>query len=1309
MPIPPILRQKTSSLTWQVTVRLLLALGLSALVVAVTSAFLVQTFQQKTALRETNNTVIFFDKAIHDQERSWEEAAIRYRARIEFMHLLENPVTRSEQMGSYLTTQSTGETFPDVLITNAQDQILFRFGFGERDIPILFPHKGERGWYYQEQSKILFRYFVQPIWLGKEGMGHLILARPLDNAWLYQLALPDTHLFVRWHGQTVASSLGEHGRHVHLGKEDGLMEHDGQQHGQGRFAWEKGNQDAPEIVVHHRVDTIFTIKEVSAFALVAMAAIFLALWAVVGFWMVRISRRIQLLKQASQAFIDSPQASMELEGYLRNAGGREDEIGAVAKSMGALISEVAQRNAERDIYETQLRDSAAKVRQITSVMGDGLYVLDRDGNITFFNLEAERLLGWSEAELLGRNGHEIFHYMTPEGKPITLEDCPVHRTIRTGNTYRSKEDWLVRRDGSMLPVSIVSSPIVENGQVTGSVASFHDITQRLEAERVLREREARFRLLFNSGNDAILVHLLNVPDGRGKFVEVNNVACKRLGYSRDELLQMSPADIDDPESASDMAEIAKQIQTDGHALFERVHVTKEGEKIPVEVSCHVFEMDGTPLLMSVVRDISERKQSELEYKAILQTTRDGFLVVDTRDGSFIDVNDAYCNMLGYTREELLQLRTADVEAEETSEETKAHVREMIARGYGRFETRHRCKSGLTIDVEISLHYLAIKGGVFITFIRDIRERKLAMATQDRLERNQRALLDAARESALLLERDGTILAINQVGAKRLHGTQNELLGKNIFDLIPPEVARVRRERLEKVAQDGLPSVLEDERNGMRMVNSVYPVIDVDGKINRVAVYSADVTEQRLLEAVEDLFSAINRQVLQGEVLGNILEFICAQVALLFNLDFAWVGHKEPDGAVSVVTSAGRANEYAQHLSKAGVRWDDGPLGLGPSGTVIRTGQTLALDCNDPLFQPWFGIAREYGLQAALGIPLEVHGETYGAFTLYSREPSAFAEPVMVNRLVGIAGRISMALEMGMDQQQLRLLSMALASAANAVMVTDHQGRIQWANAAFSRLSGYGEDEIIGQSPQILKSGQQDKAYYQALWQTINSGEVWSRETVEKNKDGSLYTVMQTITPLTDAAGRVTHFIAIHEDITDRKRTQERISHMAQYDALTDLPNRALFYDRLRQALSLARRDKVGLALLFLDLDRFKQVNDTLGHQIGDQLLKSVAERLRQCVRVSDTVARLGGDEFTVLLYDLREREDIGRIAEKIIEAISRPYELDGHDVHIGVSIGIARFTADTEDEDSLMNLADKAMYIAKEEGRNTYRFCADSQ
>lgn len=1195
MSLPQITTMKGFSLVRQVSLRVLLALALSGLVVALSVTWLFQLSQHKTALREVDNAVRFYAGTIQDQERAWEEAALRYRGRIEFMRLLENPATRWERLSSYLTTQSAGEIFPNMLVTDSQDRVLFRFGFEENEAPALFAHKQEnRGWYYQAQRKALFRYFIQPIWLGPEGMGHLILARPLDHAWLYHLATPETQLFVRWHARTVASSLGESGLNRRL-ENEGLAEAGGLLHGQGRFLWQKDDKDTPEVVVQHVVDALFTPQEVFAFAFLAMAAIFLALWAAAGLWLFRTTRRISLLGKAAQEFAKDHKHSPALDAYLRQACmTREDEVNVVARSLDDLATEVTQRNVERNVYEASLRASEAKVRRVTSVMGDGLYVLDQDGNVTFLNAEAERLLGWSEAELLGRNGHEMFHYMTPQGTPITRDDCVVHRAIRSGDNYRSRNDWLVRRDGSILPVSITASPILEDGKVMGSVAAFHDITERLEAEKALREKEARYRLLFNSGNDAILVHTMETQDGRaGRFVEVNDVACRMLGYSRDELLHMSPLDIDEPESASDMAEVMQEFLTHGAVLFERTHVTRSGEKIPVEINSHAFEMNGEAMVMSVVRNISERRQ--------------------------------------------------------------------------------------------------------------------AMALQDRLQRDQRALLDASRETALLLERDGTILAVNQIGAKRLHSTTDELLSKNLFDLIPPELAKTRREDMARVIQNGMPTVIEDERQGMRLVNSIFPVVDADGKINRVAVYSADVTGQRLLEGIENLFSAINQQVLQGEAMANILEFICVQVALLFRLEMTWVGHKEPDGTVSIYASAGSARGYAQHLATTGVRWDESPLGQGPTGTAIRSGQIQVFNRNSPGFQTWASIAQEFGLEVILGIPLRVHGEIYGAFLLYSSDPDAFAEPAVVKHFSTIASRICMALEMLMDQQKIRLLSTALSSAANAVLVTDHQGNIQWTNAAFSRLSGYSAEEIIGKTPRILKSGQQDHAYYQSLWQTIGKGEVWSGETVEKHKSGSLFTVMQTVTPMMDESGGITHFIAVLEDISDKKRIEERMRHMAQYDTLTDLPNRALFYDRLRHAISLAKRSKLGLALLFLDLDRFKLVNDTLGHHVGDLLLKKVARRLRKCVRESDTVARLAGDEFTVLLYDLHDRENIGRIAEKIIVEISRPYQLEGHEVRIGVSIGIARYRNDSEDEDRLVNLADKAMYTAKAEGRNTYRFCVDAQ
>lgn len=300
----------------------------------------------------------------------------------------------------------------------------------------------------------------------------------------------------------------------------------------------------------------------------------------------------------------------------------------------------------------------------------------------------------------------------------------------------------------------------------------------------------------------------------------------------------------------------------------------------------------------------------------------------------------------------------------------------------------------------------------------------------------------------------------------------------------------------------------------------------------------------------------------------------------------------------------------------------------------------------------------------------------------------------------------MALEASFEHEQLRLLSTALATANNAVFITDREGRIQWVNKAFSQLSGYAPEEILGQTPRLLKSGVHDAAYYERLWQTILAGEPFTSQTTERRKDGSLYTVRQVITPVRDSQGRVSHFISMHEDISEALAAQARIEHMAHFDALTGLPNRSLFFDRLAQALAMSRRSGDRVALFFLDLDRFKPVNDTYGHGVGDALLRAVAERLSGCVRESDTVARIAGDEFTIILPRIPGREDAARVAEKIIRVIGEPFEVEGHRIQIGVSIGIAFFPDDAEDPEALIRRADNAMYAAKAASRNTYRFHA---
>ncbi len=292
----------------------------------------------------------------------------------------------------------------------------------------------------------------------------------------------------------------------------------------------------------------------------------------------------------------------------------------------------------------------------------------------------------------------------------------------------------------------------------------------------------------------------------------------------------------------------------------------------------------------------------------------------------------------------------------------------------------------------------------------------------------------------------------------------------------------------------------------------------------------------------------------------------------------------------------------------------------------------------------------------------------------------------------------------MDPNQQELLANALSSIAGAVFITDRDGRIVWANEAFSRLSGYAAHEALGRSPAMLKSGRQDAEFYRELWQTILAGNVWRGEVVARRKDGSLYAVDETITPLCDAAGNITHFIATLHDITSRKREGDRDHFLAYHDSLTGLPNRALVLRLLEQALAHCARSGRRLAVLFIDLDHFKLVNDTLGHQLGDLLLATVAERLRASVRKSDVVARLSGDEFTVIETDLVDSRPARALARTLVRALGRPFMLKGRDVQVGASVGISIYPDDGTSPEELLQRADLAMYRAKEQGRNRYCF-----
>jgi len=294
---------------------------------------------------------------------------------------------------------------------------------------------------------------------------------------------------------------------------------------------------------------------------------------------------------------------------------------------------------------------------------------------------------------------------------------------------------------------------------------------------------------------------------------------------------------------------------------------------------------------------------------------------------------------------------------------------------------------------------------------------------------------------------------------------------------------------------------------------------------------------------------------------------------------------------------------------------------------------------------------------------------------------------------------------------LRKLSQAIEQSPVSVVITDLDGNIEYVNPEFTRVTGYHTDEVIGKNPSILSSGETPSYQYKNMWNAITSGRSWSGELYNKKKDGDLFWESMTISPIKNDEGENTHYLAIKEDITLRKDYEERLLYQASYDKLTDLPNRSLAYDRLQQAIASAIREKKHIAVIYLDFDHFKNINDTLGHTAGDKFLVEMAGRIRSCVRDVDTVARLGGDEFLIMLAEIGSEkpetsmeyeQSIRDKTEYILKEISRPCTIEEMEFSVTVSAGVALFPKDGEDPHVLLRNADTAMYRSKRKGRDTY-------
>lgn len=429
------------------------------------------------------------------------------------------------------------------------------------------------------------------------------------------------------------------------------------------------------------------------------------------------------------------------------------------------------------------------------------------------------------------------------------------------------------------------------------------------------------------------------------------------------------------------------------------------------------------------------------------------------------------------------------------------------------------------------------------------------------------------------------------------------------------------------------------------------------------------------------------------------------------------------GTLTDESDAEAGEQSLQHAEERVFQFLEGvglaAIAIDMQGRLVHVNQVMAQQIGATaeglLGRDWIGLYVSAGDRArlaallavdaspsALPHELEYHVDTTKGQCLFRWHLTLIRDPAGVPASIAMMGSdITEWRRMG---DRLRLNAQVFDSSNEAMVITDRQNNIIAVNRAFTRLTGYEREEAIGRNPRILSSGRQDAAFYQAMWKSIIEDGYWRGDIWDRRKDGSCYPKFLSITAIRDDAGEIVKYSAVFYDVSERKEMEAQLENLAHYDSLTGLPNRMLLHDRLEQAIATAERQRQHFALLFIDLDGFKPVNDAHGHAVGDEVLKLVGQRLNLVIRGMDTAARLGGDEFVVILTDIRNRENAERVAEKIIGELSLPYQVAGETISISASIGASLYPSDQKAGDELLRTADEAMYRAKRDGKRRVKF-----
>ena len=623
------------------------------------------------------------------------------------------------------------------------------------------------------------------------------------------------------------------------------------------------------------------------------------------------------------------------------------------------------------------------------------------------------------------------------------------------------------------------------------------------------------------------------------------------------------------------------------------------------------------------------------------------------------------------------------------------------------------------DLVVTLGLIGVISGIAFWIYQINRQLTQRIAQSQQAERIVRTLSTAIEQSptsVMITGLDATIQYVNPRFAEVTGYAVAEIIGKNPRILNSGLTPKATFEEMWRQLDQGelwSGEIINRRKNGQIYWEEAHisPVKDTDGQITQYIAVKLDISERKQAEQHEKSRNRVLELLARGAALPVILEAIAQGVEASNPSMLCSILRLDPDRQCLVIGAAPSLPDF-YNTAIHGLKIS--PCS-GPCGMAAFTGERVIVEDiqQHPDWADFRALTAQAVLRSCWVEPIRsASGQVLGTFAIYHRD---VAQPVETDlrlleqsaNLAAIAIDRSLAAEaLRTSEEQYRLLA---ENATDVIWTMDFDGRFTYISPSVEKLRGYTVAEAMQQSldesltPESAAVAQSGLTHAIEMTQEGQPFPDYRGEFEQPCKDGSTVWVEITTTGIYNAAGEFVSVLGVSRDITERKLIQDRIAHLAHHDALTDLPNRVLFSDRLDQALAQVQRNFTGLAIMFIDLDKFKPINDTLGHAVGDLMLKETATRLRACVRSADTVGRIGGDEFVVLLPMISHQQDALRVAEKIRHALNQPFELVGHCLSISSSIGVAIAPEHGMDEIELAKHADMAMYHAKEAGRNNVK------